>query len=196
MRLGVVLTPDGWDGRARAAEQAGLDCVLVRETALAAALAAVTSDLRVLVEIPVGSHPVGLAEELAVCDLLLQGRLTAVLAEDDPETCEVLEQALAGRRFRHDGPRWTFPREGTIVVTPAPAQVALPVWPAGAVTVRPARLETPGDVDRIVAELRGLDTGLCVLELESEDAIRLAGTRVRPQLQGIDLPPDLVASWD
>ena len=182
--------------RPSAAERAGLDCVLVRETAVAAALAAVTSDIRVLVEIPVGSHPVGLAEELAVCDLLLQGRLTAILTGDDEETRDVLGQALGGRRFRHDGARWQFPREGTIVVTPAPAQIALPVWPAGAVTVRPARLETPEDVERTVAELRDLDTGLCVLELEGEDAIRLAGTRVRPQLQGNELPPDLVASWD
>ena len=196
MRLGVVITEAAWDRRAQAAERAGLDCVLTRETAVAAALAAVTSDIRVLVEIPAGSHPVGLAEELAVCDLLLQGRLTAILTGDDEETRDVLEQALGGARFRHEGPRWKFPREGTIVVTPAPAQIALPVWPACTVTVRQARLETPDDVERTVAELRGLDTGLCLLELEGENAIHLAGTRVRPRLQGVDLPPDLVASWD
>jgi hypothetical protein len=245
MRLGVVLPPGDWNAIRREAqllEAAGVDCCLLRAggsspTAVAAALAAVTTDLTVLVELECGSHPVGLAEELAVCDLLLGGRLAAVVTGDDAdvvtETLDVLAHALARRRFRHDGARWRFPvdPQATITVTPGPAQLALPVWVGGASFAAPARrralpwlaplpeaavagasgvvrsvrLTERGALDGVAEELSKLQRAegvvLCVLDLldapgERPEAIRLVGSRLRPRLQGSDLPPDLVASWD
>jgi alkanesulfonate monooxygenase SsuD/methylene tetrahydromethanopterin reductase-like flavin-dependent oxidoreductase (luciferase family) len=250
VRLGAILSGGAWAeirSDAEALEAAGLDCCFIRDgaagcgsaVAVAAALAAVTTDLRVLVEVEAGSHPVGIAEELAVCDLLLEGRLVAVVSTDDAgvagETLDVLAPAFAGRRFRHDGARWSFPADpaATIEVTPAPAQIELPVWlygrtlgslarergltwlaPVGsaaangagnAAAVRQARLTGGDELEAAYDELSRLQhdagVGLCILDLLDDpgsrhDAIGLAGSRLRPRLQGSDLPPDLVASWD
>jgi alkanesulfonate monooxygenase SsuD/methylene tetrahydromethanopterin reductase-like flavin-dependent oxidoreductase (luciferase family) len=251
VRLGVILSGGAWaDIRsdAEALEAASVDCCFIRDggagsgsaVAVAAALAAVTTDLRLLVEVEAGSHPVGIAEELAVCDLLLGGRLVAVVSTDDAgvaeETLDVLAPAFAGRRFRHDGTRWSFPADpgAKIEVTPAPAQIELPVWLYGqalaplarqrsltwlapfgsaiatngagnAAVVRQARLTGDGELETAFSELSRLQhdagVGLCILDLLDDagsrgNAIRLAGTRLRPRLQGSDLPPDLVASWD
>jgi alkanesulfonate monooxygenase SsuD/methylene tetrahydromethanopterin reductase-like flavin-dependent oxidoreductase (luciferase family) len=147
MRIGVVVDTSSWDSLRRegeAAESVGLDLCWIEDdqdgaTAMVAAcaLAAVTRDIRVVAEVAAGNHPIGLAEELAVTDQLLGGRLTAVLTADDvrlaQETLEALELALAPHPFRHEGERWQIPRSptGLVRVTPAPSQLELPLWLRG-----------------------------------------------------------------
>ena len=154
-----------------------------------------------------GPHPVALAEEAAVADLATGGRLVLVVGGDDEallaETVDLLFLSLAARPFSHDGPRWRVPArlpehdhvEERVRVTPAPAQLELPVWVSGragrAVAVsrgipfvdtdgdgiasgriRPALRVVPGDPDALVEALRaerdawGLDTVVFELPVE------------------------------
>ncbi len=92
-------------------------------------------------------HPAYLAEQSAVADLVLGGRLIlglrpapgteALLAE----VVDLLGAAHASVPFRHEGAQWTMPGalEGNrfgvteaVAVTPVPAQLELPIWLAGA----------------------------------------------------------------
>jgi alkanesulfonate monooxygenase SsuD/methylene tetrahydromethanopterin reductase-like flavin-dependent oxidoreductase (luciferase family) len=165
MRFGLVLDklPDqpplaGLIAQARAAEVVGFDVVWLAESpalpspaVAAAALAPKTSTLRVGIELQAGVNPVYLAEEAAVVDLCLGGRLVVSLRSEDSEllaeTVDVLQLALAARPFRHDG-RWRIPanlpenvvnREELIRVTPASAQLEVPVWLAGSPAAQVAR---------------------------------------------------------
>jgi hypothetical protein len=149
MRFGLLLDGSDWAtvvGDARAAEAVGMtvglmlerDAVGIRRNtcALACALAPHTRDLRLVVELAAGSHPIGLAEELAVTDQLLNGRLVGAISGDDPsvvrETVAVIRSALASRPFNHVGTRWQLPLSGHRVrVTPAPAQLEMPLWLLG-----------------------------------------------------------------
>ncbi len=172
MRLGVVLATapgapclSALQAQARAAEAAGLDLVWVGERAsssplaAAAALAAVTRSITIAAAVPVGPHPLRIAEDAAVADNLTGGRLVLVLVDDDGasedgdttllgETAEVVLAASAGRPFAHAGPRWRIPahrpgnavRETRVTVTPTPAQLELPIWLAG----RIARVSAAG----------------------------------------------------
>jgi len=154
MRFGLVLDP-AWPAEiAVAAETAGIELLWVESSTPAgealvdaASLGAVTTSARVAVVVPVGIHPVALAEQIAVVDQILGGRVVLVLrcATDDEasmldETISVLVEATASRPFRHRGDRWTIPGEpddttgrtgGRIVVTPTPAQLELPLWLVG-----------------------------------------------------------------
>jgi len=146
MRVGLAL--DGADWRtiiteARAAEAVGFSFGWIAERdangvrrnacAVACALAPRTVDLRLVAEIPASSHPIGLAEELAVSDLILNGRLTGALSGEDAaeaeEALEIIQLGLAPRPFRHTGTRWVLPGDDTRVrVTPAAAQLELGIW--------------------------------------------------------------------
>ncbi|HVW33214.1 MAG TPA: LLM class flavin-dependent oxidoreductase [Acidimicrobiia bacterium] len=149
MRFGLVLNPAGvpsWPGLtddARAAEEAGFDLVWVGESgesgsaaAVCAGLAPATTALRLVAHLAVGTHPVGLAEEAAVADLVSGGRLVVALGGIGPddaveESAAVLGAALAARPFRHAGPRWPVaadPAQPPLRVTPAPVQLDLPIW--------------------------------------------------------------------
>jgi alkanesulfonate monooxygenase SsuD/methylene tetrahydromethanopterin reductase-like flavin-dependent oxidoreductase (luciferase family) len=146
MRVGLALDGADWPTlmtEAQAAEAIGFsfgwiaerDASAVRRNAcaVACALAPHTVDLRLVAEIPASSHPIGLAEELAVSDLMLNGRLTGALSGEDAgeaeEALEIIQLALAPRPFRHSGTRWVLPADDTRVrVTPAAAQLEMGIW--------------------------------------------------------------------
>jgi alkanesulfonate monooxygenase SsuD/methylene tetrahydromethanopterin reductase-like flavin-dependent oxidoreductase (luciferase family) len=163
MRFGLVL--DGTRGlddliaQSTAAEQAGFDLVWARESAsipspavVAAALAPHTTSIRVGIQLEAGVNPVYLAEEAAVADLCLGGRLVLSIGSDDrgllAETVDVLLAATAARPFRHAGERWQIPanlpenvvnREDRVRITPATAQLELPIWLSGPHSAQLAR---------------------------------------------------------
>lgn len=157
MRFGWKLTDINAAGTVEAsvdAERLGYDLVWVDGSAtvsavtVAASLASVTSGLRVGVTEAVGvDHPIYLAEEAAVADLALGGRLilgvrAAPGTEDSmPEILDLLSECAASHPFRHAGDRWNVPAhleqnvfnlEDLIRVAPAPAQIELPMWVVGA----------------------------------------------------------------
>jgi alkanesulfonate monooxygenase SsuD/methylene tetrahydromethanopterin reductase-like flavin-dependent oxidoreductase (luciferase family) len=229
---------------------------------VAASLVPLAASIRVVVEVSGSRHPIELAEELAVTDQLLGGRLsaagTAALPGQLDEMLQVLRLGLGSRPFRHSGQHWAFPTPGDdgsqqrILVTPSPAQIEFPLallgsellalaldrglsvvgregddapmmrelWrqfeeAAGHAAARHARaalrsLRLPatvdGDVDPVVAQLAaeeeawGMDVAIVRLPSELSprqrvEVIELLATRVRPRLQGTDLPDELVASW-
>jgi alkanesulfonate monooxygenase SsuD/methylene tetrahydromethanopterin reductase-like flavin-dependent oxidoreductase (luciferase family) len=275
MRLGLVLDSPAGPGllaEARVADRFGLDLVWIPEldrtggsrssTVVAASLAPHAGSVRVVVEVGAARHPIELAEELAVTDQLLRGRLGVACADGAPgelgELLHVLRAGLRSRPFRHTGPRWSFPmpaEDGTqalILVTPSPAQLEFPIWLVGPtllelsldrgltvvahedddlstmrrhwqnvdaisghaagrhprVALRTFALPTSldGDVGFAVSQLEaervawGMDTAVVRLSAdlstsERLEAIEVLATRVRPRVQGIDLPPELVESW-
>jgi alkanesulfonate monooxygenase SsuD/methylene tetrahydromethanopterin reductase-like flavin-dependent oxidoreductase (luciferase family) len=152
VRLGLVLDPASeWAAQsdaARRADELGFDLLWVEagNAIQVSALAGVTESIRVGLRLPCGAHPVTLAEEAAVADQLLGGRLVLTLAvgeggvEQLIETLEVVLASHAPRPFCHDGPQWTVPgnfpdnveTESRIRVTPTPAQIEMPVWVTGA----------------------------------------------------------------
>ena len=138
---------DALAGLATAAHAAGLDGILVDELVAAAAVAARVDEVVVAAEVALGSrHPVEVAEEAAVVDLVSGGRLVLV-ARPAPgteprfaEELDVVRHALAPRPFRFEGEALRVPanlpqnvhlQEHRVRVTPAPAQVRLEVWGAG-----------------------------------------------------------------
>jgi len=146
---------DALTGAALAAHAAGLDGVLLREApALSAPLMAASAlaprvpDIRLAVEVELGDrHPFELAEEAAVVDLVSGGRLLLVArptrgaGDDYGEALDLLRTALTARPFRFEGRRWRVPANlpenvhgiDTLVrLMPAPAQLRLDVWGAGA----------------------------------------------------------------
>jgi len=277
MRIGVVLdAPAGPEllREARAADRRGLDLVWVpvldrdgtaRSTTVAAAsLAPLARSIRVVVEVPGSRHPVELAEELAVTDQLLSGRLgaagTASAGGELGEMLDVLRLGLRSRPFSHSGRRWAFPTkagdgsQGLIEVTPSPAQIEFPLALLGSdqlglaldrglavvgreqddaatmlelwlaferaagnaagrhprAALRSLPLPVPATLDAEVGsvvsqlaverDLWGMDVAIVRLpsKLSSRqrlEAIELLATRVRPRLQGTELPAELIASW-
>ena len=133
---------------ASAAHAAGLDGVLVQELVAASAVAARVDEVLVAAEVELGvRHPIEVAEEAAVTDLVAGGRLVLVTrpaagAEARyAEELDVVRHALAPRPFRFEGATLRVPAnlpqnvhlpEQRVRVTPAPAQVRLEVWGAGA----------------------------------------------------------------
>lgn len=156
MRVGLAIAVDSSAGEpvaaAALAEEAGLDLVLLEgdpaspadTLTTAAFLAGTTSVVRVVALVSVGGHPLHIAEQAAVADNSLQGRLSLALSDDGiersllAESTEVVLLATAPRPFRFAGHRWTIPGgvegnagERLISVTPKPAQPELPVWVSG-----------------------------------------------------------------
>lgn len=159
MRLGVVIPVGPSLGLGQAigtvateVEAAGLDVALLRgdphglADALTAAafLSGSTAGLRLIACVPIGGHPLHIAEQAAVADNALGGRLVVALEDEggEPEslseTVDVLLTATGPRPFEHRGPRWSIPghiegnnSERRIGVTPKPAQLELPVWVSG-----------------------------------------------------------------
>lgn len=159
MRLLLEPAPDtdldALTAQARAAHEAGLDGILLRQTRsvpvpliVAAALAGRIADLLLAVEVDVGDrHPLELAEEAAVVDLASAGRLVLVARPAEGaereygEALDLVRTALSARPFRFEGRRWRVPAElpenvhnleTHIRLMPEPAQVRLEVWGAGA----------------------------------------------------------------
>jgi alkanesulfonate monooxygenase SsuD/methylene tetrahydromethanopterin reductase-like flavin-dependent oxidoreductase (luciferase family) len=148
MRLGVVLRPP-WAEDAVLAEELGFDLAWLEEAqalsalVVAASLAPRTAGIRIAASVEAGIHPVALAEEAAVADLALGGRLVLAVGSDDEEllreTVELLFHAFAARPFAHAGPRWRAPAhlpeheqaEQRMRVTPPPAQLEPVIWLCG-----------------------------------------------------------------
>ena len=159
MRFLLELEPstdlDALTASAEAAQDAGLDGVLLRQSealatplVAAAALAARVREAHLAVELDLGDrHPLELAEEAAVVDLSSAGRLLLVARpapgaeEHYGEALDLLRTALAARPFRFEGRRWRVPADlpqnehridTHVRLMPAPAQLRLAVWGAGA----------------------------------------------------------------
>ncbi len=156
MRLGVVLS-EPWAADAARAQELGFELGLIDERhtpaplVLAAFLAPATDALRIVATVTAGAHPLTIAEEAAVADLALGGRLVLGVRSGDEallaETLDVLNHAFAARPFRHEGQRWRVPAnlpehehaETLVRVTPAPAQLELPIWVSGSAAPAVAR---------------------------------------------------------
>lgn len=164
----------------------------------AAALAGTTAQLRIAAAVAVGEvTPLYVAEEAAVADLALGGRLVlgaypaAGAVSRFPEAAELLLRALAPRPFRHEGEHWRVPAglpgnrfnvEERVRVTPAPAQLELPLWLLGptAVAVAPP-LGLPPVIE-------GGDGSAWTAV---EQALGAAALRLRrPALLEVDVAPD------
>jgi len=140
---------------AQAAHRYGLDGVLLREwpqlpgsLVSAAALGARVDELLVAADVRLGDrHPLEVAEEAAVVDLALGGRLILVVRpapgveERFTEALDLLRHAFAARPFRFEGRHWRVPAnlpenvwmpEERVRMAPSPAQPRLEVWTAGA----------------------------------------------------------------
>jgi len=233
VRFAAVLR-EPWLPAAERAESLGFDAVWIDQSeapaplVVAASVASRTRGVRLLACVDAGPHPVALAEEAIMADLASNGRLVLVVRGDEPgllaETVDVLHLAFAPRPFRHEGVRWRIPAglpEHDVVgdrlrVTPAPAQLELPVWVAGAAgaEVAAARGMTfaaaederspedprPGrrvrryraaDVERLRAEW----PDLAILDVPDAELVTVA-THIRPRLQLDALPPGLEDYWE
>jgi hypothetical protein len=138
-------------GAARAARDAGLDGILLTATdalpaplVVASAVAPLVDGILVAAEVPLGDrHPLEVAEEAIVADLVAHGRLVLVVRPAGPDYAEalrLLRTAFAARPFRFEGERWTVPAnlpqnvhnpERLVRVTPAPVQPRLELWTSG-----------------------------------------------------------------
>jgi len=138
----------------RAALRAGFDGVLLRPgrelpapLISAAALGGALETLLVAVDVTIGDrHPIELAEEAAVVDLGLGGRLVLGVRPDPEaregfaEALDLLRTAFAARPFRWEGSRWKVPAnlpqnvnnpERQVRVSPAPYQPRMEIWGCG-----------------------------------------------------------------
>lgn len=187
MRLGVTLPPGHDVEVAVAAEASGIPFVHVvaapgTESAIAATVATATWATRVLVSVHLGhEHPVTIAEEIAVLDNVSNGRIGVIAelgsldADDAAEDVAVLRASWSGRPLAHHGRRWHVPAglaghtaPASIMVTPSPSQLEMPLWVAGASAGAVARTlgvphvaDAPADVDdsQPVAPARAKLTG-------------------------------------
>jgi alkanesulfonate monooxygenase SsuD/methylene tetrahydromethanopterin reductase-like flavin-dependent oxidoreductase (luciferase family) len=132
---------------ARAARDAGLDGVLFSSwpapLVVAAAVAPVVDGILIAAEVALGDrHPIEVAEEAAVADLLAAGRLIVVAkpaGDAFGEALDLLRTAWAARPFAFAGPTWRVPArllqnehnlEDRVRVTPAPLQPRVELWTA------------------------------------------------------------------
>ena len=188
---------------ARAARDAGLDGVLLAPTpslpaplVVAAALAPVVDGILIAAEVSLGDrHPIEVAEEAAVCDLIAAGRLIVVarpaVTETFGEALDLLRTAWAARPFDFAGPTWRVPArlpqnehnlEHRVRVTPAPLQPRLELWTAG---------KTP-DGERALGHLAGTDlNGLGEAWARAERALGPALIGV-PRARRHDFSPRLI----
>jgi len=219
MRFGLVIDVldaghplDDLLRQATAAEEVGFDVVWLPESVgaipspaiAAAALAPHTSSIHVGIDLQAGVNPVYLAEEAAVADLCLGGRLVLAIGSPDDallaETTDVLLAATAARPFRHEGERWQIPanlpanevnREDRVRLTPATAQLELPIWLSGPQAAPVAR-------DRGLTFVGSADDSTDVLAREwqrTEARLSLASSRLRRVAVRV-LTPDSTGSID
>lgn len=156
MRLGLAIA-NGAEAGAVHAEAHGLFGVLVggvpgTECIAGAYAAASTTFVRIIVRVHMGSdHPITLAEEVSTLDNSCGGRVVVLAdvsgldADAAVEDVMLLRWALSSTPVRHAGARWTVPAglpehkaTASVIVTPPPAQVEVPVWVVGAQSVTAA----------------------------------------------------------
>jgi len=222
VRLGLVAPAGGERHWAAEAERAGLFGVLVdaapgAETIAAAEASTATSLTRLLVSLHLGhDNPVTLAEEVAVLDLISGGRVVVVvdpdsLAPDDAdEELALLRAAWSGRPVQHHGSRWRVPAglaghvaPASVMVTPKPAQVDLPVWvgPAWSGSAQVRVVVEPGDVDAAAPVAPGLATLTGDLETDRETVLAWASAGAThllcrlPAGEAAEAALGLVARW-
>jgi alkanesulfonate monooxygenase SsuD/methylene tetrahydromethanopterin reductase-like flavin-dependent oxidoreductase (luciferase family) len=209
----VIGADDEWATQrdtARRADVLGFDLVWLAagSAVTACALASATESVRIGLALTCGAHPVNLAEEVAVADLVLGGRLVLALGPGDgglgqlTETVEVVLAGQAPRPFAHDGPQWTIPAnlpgnletETRVRVTPTPAQIELPVWitgPDAAAVAAEFGLSYVGGVeensDVLVATWTAIEAAL------GPAAARLRRPAVRRFGDGFDVPAALAS---
>jgi alkanesulfonate monooxygenase SsuD/methylene tetrahydromethanopterin reductase-like flavin-dependent oxidoreductase (luciferase family) len=90
----------------------GVPATAGRTLFAATGLAERTSQVRIGLHAPLPGdlHPLRLAEDLAVLDLVSGGRLDWAPARDaDPEALDIVLRAWQGDRFSHQGARYAFP---------------------------------------------------------------------------------------
>jgi len=208
--------PDEAVAEAVAAEELGFDAVWieaggaapppVEPAAMAARLAEPTIGVRIGVTAAVGvEHPVELAEQMAVADLAVGGRLVLAVrpvpgsGERLAEVLDLLLDSLASHPFRHQGPAWPTPAnlaqnvfnvEQRVRVTPPPAQFEMPLWVAG-------RIGRDAAVERALGVLADADEQVDDLASWSADARRthpFLARRIRRAMRW--LPPDGEGSLD
>ncbi|HWL42044.1 MAG TPA: LLM class flavin-dependent oxidoreductase [Ilumatobacter sp.] len=235
MRLGIVVDVGATHvaHEAQLVESVGLDLVWITAvdrsgaeraaSVVAATLGRATRYVRVVVEMPAVRTPIELAEELAVTDLLLGGRVTGVITGDDEPARDlavrVVRAALRAHPFEPDTGAPARPGSPTGVrVTPAPAQLEPGIWsldrhlavsPGGAragrydvVTDDHGHVDVAATVTLLVGarETDGVDIAVLRLPSSEADARRAAidsiAHRVRPQVQLASLPSGLVEAWD
>lgn len=152
MRIGYVLesVASTVGAHAAAAELHGLFAVMVggpagTECTAGAYAAAATSYARIVVRVHMGvEHPVTLAEEITVLDNASNGRVAVMAdvaslsADDAVEDVGLLRAALSSTPIQHSGSRWQVAphlpehnASASVIVTPAPAQIEVPVWVLG-----------------------------------------------------------------
>jgi alkanesulfonate monooxygenase SsuD/methylene tetrahydromethanopterin reductase-like flavin-dependent oxidoreductase (luciferase family) len=234
MRLGVTLPPDREVELAVAAESVGVPFVHIAtaagtESTTAAAVVAATSSIRVIVSVNIGhEHPVTLAEEIAVVDNLSNGRigviaeLGALGADHGTEDVTLLRACWSGRPVVHHGHRWRVPAglpghdvPPAVMVTPPPAQLAVPLWVAGqaaqevgrnlslpvvvhtpsevdqSTPVAPARAELGGDVDtdrEVVIEWSSAGATHLLCALSGPATIDEVVRRLQPEVAMVGFP--------
>ena len=156
MRLGLTIA-GGSEAGAAEAEAHGLFGVLVggvpwTECIAGAYAAAATTFARIIVRVHMGSeHPITLAEEVSILDNSCGGRIVVLAdvsgldADAAVEDVMLLRWALSSTPIRHAGARWTVPAglpehkaTASVIVTPPPAQVEVPLWVVGAQSVTAA----------------------------------------------------------
>jgi len=173
----------------------------------AAEVAALTRDCRVVVPVLLGTeHPVTLAEEVAVLDHLSGGRVIVLVDAGDlddaaaAEDVGLLRACLSGRPVRHAGARWTVPSglmagsmgpdaPTSLAVTPAPAQVDLPVWTTRGVPGVDLSVlaTTPEDVDATASVSPG--TAVLTGDLQDDRELVLSWARAGATHLLVRVPP-------
>ncbi len=185
MRLGLSLEHGSEAADARHAETHGLFGVFAgggdaRNSIIAATYAATaTRFVRVITRVQLGlEHPITLAEEISVLDNVCNGR-TVVLVDTGEleskvaeEELQLLREGLSCRPVRHHGQRWKVPaglpaNENTtesVMVTPKPAQIEVPIWLTGSSapelarwTGRPVLASDPAQADSKVPVQPAID---------------------------------------
>jgi len=165
----------------------------------AAALAPATGSVHIGGVFEVGDrHPLHLAEELAVADQILGGRLAAAIAPAPgtvrlwEEAVELLLAAAAPRPFRHPGPTWPTPAnlpdnvfnlEERLRVTPTAFALEPTLWLAAGADepVRGRAVELAGEFG-----LSLLSGPLSVTAADAETAARAAVEQVGQAWDSVD----------
>ena len=206
MRLGLSLREGAEAGDARLAEANGLFGVYAgagdpRAAVIAATYAATATEfVRVVTLVTLGlEHPITIAEDLSILDNVCNGRTVALVdtggleGDDAADELQVLREGLACRPVRHTGSRWTVPAgipanetaTDSIMVTPKPTQVEIPVWLTGPgapalarATGLPVLALDPDEVDApgLVQPGLGSVSGDVELDLETVTRWAAAGT--------------------
>jgi alkanesulfonate monooxygenase SsuD/methylene tetrahydromethanopterin reductase-like flavin-dependent oxidoreductase (luciferase family) len=148
-----------------------------------------------------GLHPLRLAEDLAVLDIVSGGRLHwAPTGPDLAEPLEIILKAWSGEPFAHEGPRFEFP---SLVCLPVPEQKPHPrLWFSRSEREEAALKQA--DQDRcgwLIASDRESespsDAGARALIFRMPAGLRGEFARIREEVESLErrYSPDLLLLW-